>query len=193
MTERPLDPWMTSSRGPFLTLNAGGQLGGIVTITALPEQGAHLIVEAHWKTIHGEPRTVSAPPTTPRSIAAEEAPGGDRQRVVEVRPAEHRARQLGGQIGLAASAVGLLGTRARELCDQPARRGHDEERHQGDPVSVVGERQPSDRRQMEVVERERAEDRGREAEPDPSPGRDGDHADQVDDSERDDRSEMCER
>jgi hypothetical protein len=34
MTERPLDPWMTSSRGPFLTLNAGGTLGGIVTITA---------------------------------------------------------------------------------------------------------------------------------------------------------------
>ena len=60
MTARPLDPWMTSSRGPFLTLNAGGQLGGIVTITALPEHGAHLIVEAHWKTIHGEPRTVSA-------------------------------------------------------------------------------------------------------------------------------------
>src|ERR1039458_2810810 len=60
MTERPLDPWMTSSRGPFRTRNAGGQLGGIVTITALPEHGAHLIVEAHWKTIHGEPRTVSA-------------------------------------------------------------------------------------------------------------------------------------
>ena len=60
MTERPLDPWMTSSRGPFLTLNAGGVLGGIVTITARPEQGAHLIVDAHWRTIHGEPRTASA-------------------------------------------------------------------------------------------------------------------------------------
>jgi hypothetical protein len=34
--------------------------GGIVTITARPEQGAHLIVEANWKTIHGEPRTASA-------------------------------------------------------------------------------------------------------------------------------------
>ena len=51
---------MTSSRGPFLTLNAGGVLGGIVTITARPEQGAHLIVDAHWRTIHGEPRTASA-------------------------------------------------------------------------------------------------------------------------------------
>jgi hypothetical protein len=60
MTERPLDPWMTSSRGPFLTLNAGGTLGGIVTITALPGQGAHVIVEANWRTIHGEPRTASA-------------------------------------------------------------------------------------------------------------------------------------
>ena len=60
MTERPLDPWMTSSRGPFLTLNAGGVLSGIVTITALPEQGAHLVVDAHWRTIHGEPRTASA-------------------------------------------------------------------------------------------------------------------------------------
>jgi hypothetical protein len=60
MTEPPLEPWMTSSPGPFLTLNAGGPLGGIVTLTALPEQGAHLIVDAHWKTIHGEPRTASA-------------------------------------------------------------------------------------------------------------------------------------
>jgi hypothetical protein len=51
---------MTSSRGPFLTLTAGGTLGGIVTITALPEQGAHLVVDAHWRTIHGEPRTASA-------------------------------------------------------------------------------------------------------------------------------------
>jgi hypothetical protein len=60
MTEPPLDPWMTSSRGPFLTLNAGGTLGGIVTITALPEPGARLVVEANWKTIHGEPQTTSA-------------------------------------------------------------------------------------------------------------------------------------
>ena len=51
---------MTSSRGPFLTLNAGGVLSGIVTITALPEPGAHLVVDAHWRTIHGEPRTASA-------------------------------------------------------------------------------------------------------------------------------------
>ena len=51
---------MTSSRGPFLALNAGGPLSGIVTITALPEQGAHLIVEAHWKTSHGESQTASA-------------------------------------------------------------------------------------------------------------------------------------
>ena len=59
MTEPPLDPWMTSSRGPFLTLNTGGPLSGIVTITALPERGAHLIVDANWRTIHGEPRTAS--------------------------------------------------------------------------------------------------------------------------------------
>jgi hypothetical protein len=51
---------MTSSRGPFLTLNAGGPLSGIVTITALPEQGAQLVVEANWRTIHGEQRTASA-------------------------------------------------------------------------------------------------------------------------------------
>jgi hypothetical protein len=30
---------MTSSRGPFLTLNAGGVLSGSVTIIALPERG----------------------------------------------------------------------------------------------------------------------------------------------------------
>jgi hypothetical protein len=51
---------MTSSRGPFLTLNAGGPLSGIVTITALPGQGAHLVVDARWRTIHGGPRTASA-------------------------------------------------------------------------------------------------------------------------------------
>jgi hypothetical protein len=60
MTEPPLEPWMTSSRGPFLTLNAGGPLSGIVTITALPAQGAHLVVDANWRTIHGEPQTASA-------------------------------------------------------------------------------------------------------------------------------------
>jgi hypothetical protein len=60
MTERPLEPWMTSSRGPFVTLNAGGALGGVVTITALPAEAAQLIVEANWRTIHGEPRTASA-------------------------------------------------------------------------------------------------------------------------------------
>ena len=60
MTDRPLDPWMTSSHGPFLTLNAGGRLGGVVTITAVPEKGAHLLVEANWRTVHGEPRTASA-------------------------------------------------------------------------------------------------------------------------------------
>jgi hypothetical protein len=60
MTEPPLEPWMTSPRGPFLTLNAGGPLSGIVTITALPAQGTHLIVDANWRTIQGEPRTASA-------------------------------------------------------------------------------------------------------------------------------------
>jgi len=60
MTEPPLEPWMTRSRGPFLTLNAGGPLNGLVTITALSVRGARLIVDAHWKTIHGEQRTASA-------------------------------------------------------------------------------------------------------------------------------------
>ena len=60
MTEPPLEPWMTSSRGPFLTLNAGGPLSGVVTITALSVRGAHLIVEAHWKTVHGERQTAAA-------------------------------------------------------------------------------------------------------------------------------------
>jgi len=60
MNVPPLEPWMTSSRGPFLTLNAGGPLSGIVTITALPEQGVHLVVDAHWRTIHGESHTASA-------------------------------------------------------------------------------------------------------------------------------------
>jgi len=60
MTEPPLEAWMTSSRGPFLTLNAGGPLNGLVTITALSVRGARRIVDAHWRTIHGEQRTASA-------------------------------------------------------------------------------------------------------------------------------------
>jgi hypothetical protein len=32
MTEPPLDPWMTSSRGPFLTLNAGLTITGEIVL-----------------------------------------------------------------------------------------------------------------------------------------------------------------
>jgi len=31
-----------------------------VTITALSVRGAHLIVEAYWKTVHGERQTAAA-------------------------------------------------------------------------------------------------------------------------------------
>ena len=59
MPDRAPDAWMTSSAGPFLTMNAGGRLEGVVTISVATE-GAHpLLVEAAWK-CNGDPRSTSA-------------------------------------------------------------------------------------------------------------------------------------
>ena len=83
----------------------------------------------------------------------------DRERRVEVGPAEQDAGELGREVGLAAAAVGLDRARAREVGDHAARRGDDDERSQREPVAVVGERQAPDRRQVEEVERGRARER----------------------------------
>jgi len=37
MTEPPLEPWMTSSAGPFVTIKPGGPLHGVVTISVAPD------------------------------------------------------------------------------------------------------------------------------------------------------------
>ena len=47
--DRALDAWMTSSAGPFLTMNAGGPLEGVVTIAVATEGSDQLLVEAAWK------------------------------------------------------------------------------------------------------------------------------------------------
>ena len=59
MPERALEAWMTSSAGPFLTMNAGGPLEGIVTIAVGTAGADQLLVEAAW-TCSGDPGSTSA-------------------------------------------------------------------------------------------------------------------------------------
>jgi hypothetical protein len=59
MPDRAPDAWMTSSAGPFLTMNAGGPLEGVVTISVATEGADQLLVEAAWK-CNGDPRSTSA-------------------------------------------------------------------------------------------------------------------------------------
>ncbi len=114
-----------------------------------------------------------------------------RERIVEARAAEQQPRHLCCEVGLATTLLGFDGARARDVGDEAGRRGDDDvERGERDPVSLVGERQAPDRRQVEEVERDGAGDRGREAEPDAPVGRDDDDADQVDDAERDDGGDV---
>jgi hypothetical protein len=62
MTERPLEPWMTSASGPFVTIKPGGPLQGVVTISANTETDSPpLIVDATWKPLDSDPRSVSQP------------------------------------------------------------------------------------------------------------------------------------
>ena len=50
---------MTSSAGPFLTMNAGGPMQGVVTISVATKGDDQLLVEAAWK-CNGAPRSTSA-------------------------------------------------------------------------------------------------------------------------------------
>ena len=59
MPDRAPDAWMTSSAGPFLTMNAGGRLEGVVTISVATKGDNQLLVEAAWK-CNGDPRSTSA-------------------------------------------------------------------------------------------------------------------------------------
>ena len=36
------------SKGPFVTIRAGGPLDGVVTVTAVPDSGGRCLVEASW-------------------------------------------------------------------------------------------------------------------------------------------------
>jgi hypothetical protein len=49
MPERAVEAWMTSSAGPFLTMNAGGPLDGVVTISVASEGADQLLVKAAWE------------------------------------------------------------------------------------------------------------------------------------------------
>jgi hypothetical protein len=62
MPERSLEPWMTSSAGPFVTIKPGGPLHGVVTISVAPDNAEHpLIVDATWKPLDSDPRSLSQP------------------------------------------------------------------------------------------------------------------------------------
>jgi hypothetical protein len=50
---------MTSSAGPFLTMNAGGPMQGVVTISVATKGDDELLVEAAWQ-CNGDPRSTSA-------------------------------------------------------------------------------------------------------------------------------------
>jgi len=95
MSEPPLDPWMTSSRGPFLTLNAGGPLSGIVTITALPEQGAHLTAmrTGGQSTANREQRPPRSRATTPPEHSLTPGPASSPPDINPTRPSS------GGELG----------------------------------------------------------------------------------------------
>jgi hypothetical protein len=54
---RTIEPWMTHSPGPFVTIRPGGPLQPVVTITA--ESQAVLSVEAEWNA-EGDRRRASA-------------------------------------------------------------------------------------------------------------------------------------
>ena len=52
MPDRAPDAWMTSSAGPFLTMNAGGPLEGVVTISVATKGDDELLVdslEVRWR------------------------------------------------------------------------------------------------------------------------------------------------
>jgi hypothetical protein len=60
MPARPLEPWMTSSAGPFVVIKPGGPLHGVVTISANTENDKPpLVVDATWKPLDGDPRSAS--------------------------------------------------------------------------------------------------------------------------------------
>ena len=62
MPKRPLEPWMTSASGPFVSIKPGGPLQGIVTISANTETDSPpLVVDATWKPLDGDRRSVSQP------------------------------------------------------------------------------------------------------------------------------------
>jgi hypothetical protein len=122
-----------------------------------------------------------------------QALGDGRQRVVQARSAQQQPRHLGGQVGLLATLLrfarprpGALGQRARD-------HRRDEEHDERDPVLALGDREAPGRRDVEEVERERARDRGRDAQPAAPQRRDEQDGEEVDDAERDDRCDLRQR
>ena len=85
--------------------------------------------------------------------------GGDplaaaRSDVLELGAAEQQPRHLGGQVGLARAALGLLGAARAASASVLVDHGRDhEEDGQRDPVLAVGDREAAGRRDVEEVER----------------------------------------
>ena len=115
------------------------------------------------------------------------------QRLVEARAAQQQPRHLGGQVGLLAALVRLARAHARALGQGAGDQGGDEEDGERDPVLALGDREAARGRDVEEVERERAGQRGRRAEPAAPHRGDEQHGDEVDDAEGDDRRDLGER
>ena len=106
-----------------------------------------------------------------RGAAVVEAPARHDGEAVDepfglVLAAQQRPGHLRRQVGFTTALLGLQRAAAR---DRGQRAGHDrrdEEHDERDPVLPVGDREAPGRRDVEVVERQRARERGR----DPQPG-----------------------
>ena len=110
-------------------------------------------------------RCARRPPTSPSTIRHDGEPErlrdplrGGGERAGQVGRAEQDARELGGEVGLAAALLGLRGAHARRLGDARGDHRRDEEDRERDPVLRLVDREAAGRLDVEEVEGERADD-----------------------------------
>ena len=145
--------------------------------------------------------TLRSPASTARSsiAALREAqrlgePRADaRQRLLQPPAAQQQPRHLGRQVGLLAALVGLQRALAGDLGQRARADGGEEEDASADPVLPRRDREAPGGRDVEEVERERADDGGRQRQPRAPDRRHDQHDEQVDDAERQHGRDVVER
>ena len=118
---------------------------------------------------------------------------GRPERGREVGGAEQHPRQLRRQTGLPAGADRLLRAPPRDHGEARGDGRGEQEHDERDEVLAVGDREAARGRDVEEVERQRADDARRDAARNASDDRDEQHRGQVDDSERDGLRDLPER